>query len=82
MLTFHLENRVTVNECTVPQYWGINYQTANSSNAAPPSIGADMSIKLDSDDFCSTLTTIGTAVAGKFTRSVMNQVLQSAHVSV
>ena len=55
-----------MNECTVPQYWGINYQAADASDAAPPYIGADMSIEVDKGGFCSTFTDIGSAVAGKF----------------
>ena len=62
----HPANKITVNECTVPQYWGINYQAADSSNAAPPSIEADMSIVVDKGGFCDTFTTVGNAVAGKF----------------
>lgn len=50
----------------VPQYWGISYQPADLGNSAPPFIGADMSIEVDTGDFCSQLTTIGGAVAGKF----------------
>ena len=49
----------------MPQYWGINYQAPDLGNAAPPFIGADMSIESDSDGFCSTFTTVGSAVAGE-----------------
>lgn len=55
----------TVNECTVPQYWGVNYQPPDLGNSAPPFIGADLEIVLDKDGFCETFTTIAAAIAGK-----------------
>jgi hypothetical protein len=54
----------TVTECTVPQYWGINYQAPDSSNAAPPFIGSDLTMEIDGGGFCSTLLTSLSAVAG------------------
>lgn len=54
----------TVNECVVPQYWGINYQPPDLGSAAPPFIGADLSIQLDAGGFCSTFLTSVGAVAG------------------
>ncbi|KAF2466174.1 uncharacterized protein BDR25DRAFT_306336 [Lindgomyces ingoldianus] len=54
----------TVTECVVPQYWGINYQAPDATNAAPPFIGADMHITLDEGGFCTTLLTSLGAVAG------------------
>lgn len=54
-----------MNECTVPQYWGINFQPPGSGNSAPPFIGADMTIVVDTGGFCSTFTTIAGAIAGK-----------------
>ncbi|KAI0531554.1 hypothetical protein GGR58DRAFT_524417 [Xylaria digitata] len=55
---------ITANQCVVPRYWGINYQTPDASNAAPPNIGADLEVVNDSDGFCDSFTTIGGAVAG------------------
>lgn len=52
----------TVNECTVPKYWGVNYQA--DADAAPPFIGADLDMKINDSGFCETFTTIGSAVAG------------------
>jgi hypothetical protein len=60
---------ITVNECVVPQYWGINYQDPKAATSAPPFIGADLTIVLDEGGFCSTLTTVLGAVAGKFLHS-------------
>jgi hypothetical protein len=54
----------TVNECTVPQYWGINYQDKNAANAAPPFIGSDLQVEIDEGGFCTTLLTSLGAVAG------------------
>lgn len=61
----HLVTATTINECVVPRYWGINYQSPDSSSAAPPNIQADMTVEKDSDGFCDTFTTVGGAVAGK-----------------
>ena len=58
------ENKITINECTVPQYWGINYQSPDASQAAPPFIGADMQVEVDNGGFCTTLLTSMGAVAG------------------
>ncbi|MCJ1347368.1 hypothetical protein MMC31_005592 [Peltigera leucophlebia] len=55
---------ITLSQCTVPQYWGINFQPPDLGNAAPPFIGADMAIKVDDDGFCGTFTTSLGAVAG------------------
>ena len=63
--SFHSAQEITVKQCTVPQYWGINFQPPDLGNAAPPFIGADMAIKVDDDGFCDTFTTILGAVAGK-----------------
>lgn len=62
---FHSAQEITLNKCTVPQYWGINFQPPDSGNAAPPFIGADMAIKVDGDGFCKTFATILSAVVGK-----------------
>lgn len=62
---FHLAKPFKQHQCTVPQYWGINFQPPDLGNSAPPFIGADMAIEVDSDGFCSTFTTIGSALAGK-----------------
>jgi hypothetical protein len=56
----------TVTECKVPQYWGINYQDPNESNAAPPFIGADMQIVVDGGGFCEKMLTAIGAVASEF----------------
>ena len=53
-------------ECTVPQYWGINYQPPDLGNAAPPFIGADMDIAFDDNGACELFTTVGSAIAGRF----------------
>ncbi|KAK7182254.1 hypothetical protein DPSP01_006972 [Paraphaeosphaeria sporulosa] len=55
---------ITVNECTVPQYWGINYQDKDAANAAPPFIGSDLTIEVDNGGFCGKLLTSMSAVAG------------------
>lgn len=54
----------TVTECTVPQYWGINYQDKNAANSAPPFIGSDLTMKIDNGGFCTKLLSSMGAVAG------------------
>ena len=56
---------VTVTECVVPQFVGVNFQPADLGNAAPPFMEFGLSIAVDSTDFCSTFATVGSAVAGK-----------------
>lgn len=73
----------TVKQCTVPQYWGINFQPPDLGDAAPQFIGADMEIVLDSDGFCETFTTIGSAIAGRFALiSSPIKMLQHAYISI
>ena len=65
MLTLYVAKPYTVNECSVPQYWGINFQPPDLGNSAPPFIGANMNIRVDGGGFCETLLTSMGAVAGK-----------------
>lgn len=51
----------TVNECTVPRFWGINYQA--DPDSAPPFINTNVDMKVNDDGFCSTFTTIGGGIA-------------------
>lgn len=53
--------------CEVPKYWGVNFQSPDVANAAPPSIGLDVaSEKISNAEVCKTaLETAGT-VAGMF----------------
>ena len=65
----------------VPQYWGINYQPPDKHDAAPPFIGADMSIQLDEGGFCGDLTTAMGAVAGKCLHShLANGMFTCSHI--
>lgn len=54
---------ITVNECVVPKFWGINYQAGNPDNA-PPQITTSVDLSINESGFCETFTTIGSAVAG------------------
>ena len=56
------EKPFTVNECTVPRFWGINYQS--DADAAPPFISSSVDMEVVKEDYCDTFTTIGEAVAG------------------
>ncbi|KAL4732971.1 hypothetical protein BDV11DRAFT_214583 [Aspergillus similis] len=62
-MTYCPSKPFTVTECKVPQYWGINYQDPDESNAAPPFIGADMQIVVDGGGFCQKMLTAMGAVA-------------------
>lgn len=55
----------TIEQCLVPQYWGVSFQDPDESNAAPPFIGADMSVETGDDGFCGDLTSAAGAVAGE-----------------
>ncbi|KAK3202664.1 hypothetical protein GRF29_154g350333 [Pseudopithomyces chartarum] len=54
---------ITVNECTVPRFWGINYQ-GGDPNSGPPQITTTVDLSIKESGFCETFTTIGSAVAG------------------
>jgi hypothetical protein len=70
----HSGQPITVTECVVPQFVGVNFQPADLGNAAPPFMEFGLSIAVDSSDFCSTFATVGSAVAGKcFTTFEVNR---------
>jgi hypothetical protein len=48
----------------MPQFVGISYQDPNAGTAAPSNMEFNVAIETASDGFCSTFTTIGSAVAG------------------
>ncbi|KAF1934940.1 hypothetical protein EJ02DRAFT_362609 [Clathrospora elynae] len=50
--------------CKVPKYWGINYQSADSANAAPPNLGMNIESKEGGDGICQGMLTGLGAVAG------------------
>lgn len=54
----------SLNQCEVPQYWGINFQAPDASDSAPPFIGMDISQEKTESTACEdALSAIG-AVAG------------------
>jgi len=55
----------TVNECTVPQFWGVNYQDPNAGTSAPPFMQLTLDVAVDTGSgYCATFATVGGAVAG------------------
>ena len=61
---FYIES-FKLTQCTVPKYWGVNYQPPGQDNAAPPFIGADLTVTQPANGFCATFSTIASAVAGE-----------------
>lgn len=54
----------------VPNYWGINYQKEDDDDDGAPSfIGVDLKLEVEGKGFCETITTVGSAVAGKLLSS-------------
>lgn len=61
----------TVNECTVPQFWGVNYQDPTATTDAPSYMELTLDVAVDTGSgFCSTFATVGSAVAGKYSYSL------------
>ncbi|KAF1943690.1 hypothetical protein EJ02DRAFT_421116 [Clathrospora elynae] len=58
------DTEVPYTNCKVPKYWGINYQSADSVNAAPPNLGMDIESKEGGDGLCQGMLTGLGAVAG------------------
>jgi hypothetical protein len=54
----------TVIQCEVPKFWGINFQSPDEPNSAPPNIATDLEVEIVDSPICEdTLTGLG-AVAG------------------
>ena len=58
-------NTTKITACTMPRFWGINYQSPELGNAAPPHLAVDMKIEVEDGDFCGTFADIASALAGK-----------------
>lgn len=60
------QNKSKHTVCEVPKFWGINFQSPDVSNAAPPALALDLASETTDGEVCKTaLETTGT-VAGKY----------------
>ncbi|KAF2711938.1 hypothetical protein K504DRAFT_428853 [Pleomassaria siparia CBS 279.74] len=58
------QHKITVTQCKVPKYWGVNYQDPNEATSAPPAIGTNLEVELVDDGICEAAMTSLGAVAG------------------
>jgi hypothetical protein len=59
------QRKTKYTNCEVPKFWGINYQTADAANSAPPAIAVDIaSEKLSNAEVCKTAFEAAGTVAG------------------
>ncbi|KAF2498238.1 hypothetical protein BU16DRAFT_570799 [Lophium mytilinum] len=56
--------KTTAWQCEIPKYVGINFQDPKAANAAPPNIGADITMELVDSDICAQILGGMGAVAG------------------